>query len=206
MEKLGQQRGGVLGMGAVLALTSHHKKTSPVLRGAWVFDTLIGAPVPPPPADVPELMPVKVDAETGKKQKLTDREQLDAHRSQETCMACHRLIDPIGFGLQNFDWVGRHRAKEHGKTVDSSGVLPSGEKFNGPRELKKVLIATRKEEMTRNLTRKMLGYALGRALQDGDDGTVERLTQKLGNNGYGTQLLIEEIVLSTPFRKAQLLH
>ena len=125
------------------------------------------------------------------------------HRQHASCMACHRLIDPIGFGLQNFDWVGRYRAKEHGQSIDSTGTLPSGEQFDGPRQLKKVLVQTRKEEMTRNLTRKMLGYALGRALQDGDDGTVERITQELSKSGFRARHLIEKVVISIPFRKQQ---
>ncbi len=199
----GQQRGGVLGMGAVLALTSHHKKTSPVLRGAWVFDTLLGSPVPPPPPDVPPLPEVEVDAKTGKKRKLNSREKLQKHREHTSCMACHRLIDPIGFGLQKFDWVGRWRDRENGKPVNSSGVLPSGETFEGPAELKRVLVETRRDEFVRNLTRKLLGYALGRGLEDRDDGTIEQIAGKLEAEGFGARVLIEEIVLSVPFGNQQ---
>tara|TARA_R110002096_G_scaffold147671_19_gene307752 strand:- start:17587 stop:19476 length:1890 start_codon:yes stop_codon:yes gene_type:complete len=204
VENPGQQRGGILGMGAVLALTSHHKKTSPVLRGAWVFDTIIGSPVPPPPADVPPLPESEIDPETGKKRKLTDRQKLQKHRDHSSCMACHQIIDPIGFGLQNFDWVGRWRTEELKKPIDTTGRLPSGESFNGPAELKKVLIRAHKEEIVRNISRKLLGYAIGRSLEDRDDGSIEKLAQALEENEFGTQTLIEEIVLSVPFRNQQL--
>lgn len=203
LENPGQQRGGLLGMGAVLALTSHHKKTSPVLRGAWVFDTVIGSPVPPPPADVPPLPQVEVDPKTGKKRKLNEREKLQKHREHSSCMACHRIIDPIGFGLQNFDWVGRWRSEELKAPIDTAGSLPSGESFNGPTELKKVLIEAHEPEIIRNVSRKLLGYAIGRGLEDRDDGTIERLAQAISQNNLGTRILIEEIVLSVPFRNQQ---
>ncbi|MEM1295882.1 MAG: DUF1592 domain-containing protein, partial [Verrucomicrobiota bacterium] len=201
----GQQRGGLLGMGAVLALTSHHKKTSPVLRGVWVFDTVIGSPVPPPPADVPPLPQVEVDPETGKKRKLTDREKLQKHREHSSCMACHRIIDPIGFGLQNFDWVGRWRTQELKVPIDTTGKLPSGQSFTGPTELKKVLINAHEPEIVRNVSRKLLGYAIGRSLEDRDDGTIEKLALALEESHFGMGTLIEEIVLSVPFRNQQLL-
>ena len=138
------RRGGLLGAGAVLALTSHYKKTSPVLRGAWVFDTLLGTPVPAPPPNIPDL-PSKNKA--GKK--LSARESLAAHRDKPTCLACHNLIDPIGFGLENYDFLGRWRDKIDGKPVDASGKLPSGEAFDGPAELKQVMLG-KKEEFARN--------------------------------------------------------
>lgn len=192
-----ERRGGLLGAGAVLALTSHFKKTSPVLRGAWVFDTLLGTPVPAPPPDIPEL-PSK--NKSGKK--LSARESLAAHRDKPTCLACHNLIDPIGFGLENYDFLGRWRDKIDGQPVDASGKLPSGESFNGPAELKKVMLG-KKEEFARNLSRKLLGYALGRGLDDRDECTISQLVQKLENDDFKAPTLIREIVLSVPFRNRE---
>ncbi len=192
-----KRRGGLMTSGAVLALTSHFKKTSPVLRGAWVFDTLLGTPVPAPPPDVPELR-----SKDKKGKKLTIRQQLAAHRDQPACLACHNLIDPIGFGLENYDFLGRWRDKIDGKPVNAFGKLPSGESFTGPAELKKTMLA-KKEEFTRNLSRKLLGYALGRGLDDRDECTISQLTERLASNDFKAQTLIREIVLSAPFRNRQ---
>ncbi len=191
------RRAGLLGLGGVLAMTSRYKETSPVLRGAWALDTLLGTPVPPPPPDVPEL---KSD---GPAKKMSMREKLAMHRDNPTCSACHRLMDPIGFGLENFDWMGRWRDKEEsGAPLDASGELPSGEKFSGPQELRAALLS-RKGEFIGNLAARMLGYALGRSLQDGDDCTVQRIVGKLEADGYRGRTLIREIVLSLPFRNTQ---
>jgi hypothetical protein len=191
------RRAGLLGMGGVLAMTSRYKESSPVLRGAWVLDTLLGTPVPPPPPDVPELK------NEGPARKLSMREKLAAHRADAACAACHRLMDPIGFGLENFDWMGRWRDKaDNGADVDATGELPSGEKFGSPQELRAALLA-KKGEFVRNLTARMLGYALGRSLQDGDDCTVQRIVQKLEKDGYRTRTLLHEIARSLPFRNTQ---
>jgi hypothetical protein len=189
-------RSGVLGLAGVLAMTSRYQETSPVLRGAWVLDTLLGTPVPPPPPDVPPL------DEAAKGAKMRMREKLMAHRSNAACSACHRLMDPIGFGLENFDWMGRWRTEDHGKPVDASGELPSGEKFNGPVELRAALLG-KKDEFVANLTGRVLGYALGRSLQDGDSCTVQKIVQKLEKDGYKARTLLREVVLSLPFRNTQ---
>lgn len=194
------RRGGLVGMGAVLAVTSHFKQTSPVLRGAWVFDTMLGTPVPPPPPDVPEL-----EKKDKKGQRLTVKEMLEKHRSQSSCGACHNLIDPIGFALENFDFLGRWRDKDNGKALYTKGSLPTGESFDGPEELRQVLLQ-RKDVFTRHLIRKVLGYALGRALLDEDEGTIERIARKLERSGYGARTLVHEIVLSAPFRYKQLVE
>lgn len=192
------QRGGLLGLGGVHMVTSYPQRSSPVLRGAWVLETLLGTPVPSPPDDIPAL-PKKVSSKSAK----TFREQLEKHRDNKSCAACHDLIDPIGFGLDNYDLLGRWRDKtENGKAVDATGVLPSGEKFRGPAELKKILLE-RKQEFARHLSRKVLGYALGRSLEDPDSCTIESLVTSLEDNGYQMQTLIEQIVLSTPFRNRQ---
>jgi len=180
-----------------LAMTSRYMETSPVLRGAWALETLLGTPVPPPPPDVP---PLKTDAESVK---LPVRELLMRHRADPSCSACHNMMDPIGLGLENFDWMGRWRDKQpDGKPIDAMGTLPSGEKFNGPVELRQALLA-RKDDFIRNLSGRVLGYALGRSLQDGDSCTVQRMVQTLAKDGYRGRTLIREIVLSVPFRNTQ---
>lgn len=191
------RRGGLLGMGAVLALTSHFKQTSPILRGAWILDTLLGTPVPPPPPNVP---PAPKKDKQGKK--LSTREMLALHRENTSCAACHNLIDPIGFGLENFDFLGRWRDEAGGKPIDVSGSLPSGETFAGPKELKTVLLR-RSDVFVRHLIRKVLGYALGRSLVDEDDSTIERIARRLEAGDRGAGQLIAEVVLSVPFRNKQ---
>ncbi len=188
-------RAGILGMGSVLALTSHYQQTSPVLRGAWVLDTLLGTPAPAPPADVPPLEP------DGKKEKgLTVREKLVRHQADPSCAACHKVIDPIGFAMENFDWIGRWRANDAGKPVDARGVLPTGEKFDGPVQLREVLMS-RKADFLRHLTGKVMGYALGRSLEDSDHCTAQTLADRLEKDGYRARTLIRDIVLSAPFRR-----
>jgi hypothetical protein len=191
------RRGGVFGLGAVLAMTSHYKQTSPVLRGAWVLETMLGATVPPPPPDVPPL-----EASADKNAKMTVREKLEKHRANATCATCHRMIDPIGFGLENFDWMGRWRDSDEGKPVDASGTMPSGEKFKGPVEMRQLMLK-RKDEFLRTVTGKVLGYALGRSLQDGDQCTVQKIMQALEREHYGMRTLLREVVLSVPFRNGQ---
>ena len=191
-------RAGVLGMASVLAMSSHYKQASPVLRGAWVLDTILGTPVPPPPPDVP---PLETAAKSEKG--LTMRQIIQRHRADSACASCHNLMDPIGFGLENFDWMGRWRDTEaNGTPIDNKGTLPSGESFSGPVELRKVLLE-RKEEFLRHLTGKLLGYALGRTMQDSDQCTVQRIVDKLGKQNYNARILIHEIVLSSPFRNTQ---
>lgn len=187
------RRAGVLGMASVLAMTSHYRQSSPVLRGAWVLDTLLGTPVPAPPPDVPPLEKA-AKSEKG----LSMRQILARHRADPSCSTCHNLMDPIGFGLENFDWMGRWRDEE----VDASGTLPSGESFRGPVELRAVLLA-RKDDFLRHVAGKLLGFAVGRPLQDGDSCTVQRLADTLAKDGYRARTLLREIVLSVPFRNTQ---
>jgi hypothetical protein len=192
------RRAGVLGMAGVLAMTSHYQQTSPVLRGAWVQETLLGTPVPPPPPDVPPL-----DSTGQATAALSTRERVLQHRADPACSACHKLMDPIGFGLENFDWMGRWRDQESGgKPIDTSGSLPSGESFNGPVELRQVLLQ-HKDDFLRQVTGKVLGYALGRSLQDGDSCTVQRLVDRVASDNYRARTLIREVALSLPFRNTQ---
>ena len=194
----GGRRGGLLGLGGVQAMNSAYKRTSPVLRGVWVLETLLGTKIPAPPPDIPPL-----ETEEAKARNLTVREMLNEHRANPTCAACHDVIDPIGFGLENFDWLGRWReTDEHGHPVDASGVLPSGEAFDGPAELRKVLLA-RKDALVRHVAQKLFGYALGRSILDRDHCVIENIVRKLDPSGVGARSLVREIVLSKPFRYTQ---
>jgi len=187
-------RGGLLGMAGVLTVSSLPHRTSPVLRGKWVRETLLGSPAPPPPPNVPPL-----DEKQSAASPQTIRELLEQHRANATCASCHSLIDPIGFGLENYDLLGRWRSEEGGKPVDAKGELPDGTKFDGPQELKQVLIG-RKDEFIRHLTTKILGFALGRGLTVEDQCTVEEIVKKVREGDYRSHVLIAEIVCSVPFR------
>ncbi len=189
-----RRRGGVLGMGAVLTLTSYPLRTSPVLRGKWVLEEILGTPPPPPPPMVGVL-----PQDDAPRDGLTFRQRLEAHRSKPQCASCHARLDPPGFGLENFDPIGRWRTAIRDKPVDASGVLPTGEKFDGPVELKRLLLA-RKDDFTRNLAEKMLAYALGRGLEYYDQAAVRHIVRGVAAAEYRTGALIEEIVKSYPFR------
>ena len=191
-------RGGLLGMSAVLAVSSLPHRTSPVLRGKWILETMLGTPPPPPPPNVPAL---EVDESEGIKP-ATLREQLELHRADAKCASCHDAMDPLGFGLENYDVLGHWRSQVDGTPIDASGRLPSGQEFNGPDQLKKLLL-DRRDQFARNLTRKMLGYALARSLTHEDRCVVESITQELVENDYKAQTLITEIVKSVPFRYKQ---
>lgn len=196
-----RNRGGLLGMAAVLAATSHYKETSPVLRGAWVFDTLVGSPVPPPPPNVPPLGGKKKDGKV-----LTTKERLELHRNDISCRSCHELIDPIGFGLENFDFLGRWRNEVDKHPIDAGGRMPTGEIFSNPAEMRKVLLETRKEQFLRQVSKKLLSYALGRGIDDQDDCTITQLVEHLEQNELGAGELVRQIVLSVPFRNRQLVE
>jgi hypothetical protein len=189
----GSDRGGLLGMAAILAVSSHPHRTSPVLRGKWLLESILGTPPPPPPPDVPELK-----QEPGK-ETATLRELLSEHRRNPACAGCHNRIDPLGFALENYDVLGRWRTTDAGKPIDAEGELLDGTRFNGPIELKRVLM-DRKDLFIRHLTTKMLGYALGRGLTLQDSCTVDAIVEQLERNDYSAQTLIREIVFSVPFR------
>jgi hypothetical protein len=189
----GSTRGGLLGMPAVLAVGSYPYRTSPVLRGAWILDSLLGTPPPPPPPDVPALEKQASD------QPKTVREMLTQHRANPACATCHDRIDPLGFALENYDFIGRWRDEENGRPVDNRGELPDGTKVEGMQGLKDALMA-RKDQFVRNLTTRMLGYALGRGLTAQDGCAVDRIVADLKENNYRAQRLIEGIILSAPFQ------
>lgn len=190
----GSHRGGVMTMAGVLTVSSYPHRTSPVLRGKWVLETILGSPPPPPPPNVPEL-----EEETDEEKPKTLRERLMAHRKNPACASCHDRIDPIGFAFENFDAVGRWRDQESGKPIDASGQLPNGQSFQNVDELKSLLME-RKDDFIRHLTTKMLGYALGRGLVMEDQCTVNQIVETLKKNDYKAQVLIWEIINSVPFR------
>lgn len=188
-------RGGLLGMPAVLAVSSYPYRTSPVLRGTWILDSLLGTPPPPPPANVPPLEETAAGAAP-----KSVRERLEKHRANAVCASCHSRIDPLGFALENYDTIGRWRDQDAGKPVDSSGEMTDGTKINGPAQLKAALME-RKDLFVRNLTNKLLGYALGRGLTLRDSCTVDAIVADVKAKDYSSQALIEGIILSTPFRQ-----
>lgn len=189
-----ENRGGVLSMAAVLTLTSYPLRTSPVLRGKWVLEQILGTPPPPPPPLVTSL-PHDDKPVDG----LTLRQRLEKHRSDAACAGCHKSMDPLGFGLENFDAIGRWRTTIADQPVDASGDLPDGAKFTGPAELKKVLL-NRKDDFIRNLTEKMLAFALGRGLDYYDVSTVKQISKTLAQQKYRSSVLISEVVRSYPFQ------
>ena len=189
-----RRRGGVLGLGAVLTTTSLPLRTSPVLRGKWILEEVLGASVPPPPPNA-GVLPEDDKVHDG----LTLRQRLEQHRTNPECAACHQRMDPLGFGLECFDATGQWRHHNAGQPVDSSGTLPGGQTFSGPAELKQVLL-TRRGEFLNNLTRKMLGYALGRSLSKFDDCIVRETVKALEANDCRSSVLIEQIAMSYPFR------
>lgn len=189
------RRGGILGMAGVHALTSYPIRTSPVLRGRWLLEALLGDKIPPPPPDVPTLDEKAAETHTG----LSLRKQLEQHRLKAECAACHDKMDPLGFGLENYDVLGRWRDELHGEKVDAKGILPSGEIYEGPEGLKKLLLA-RKEKILRHLARKMTGFAFGRELNQFDNCVIDDAMKALERNDWRATVLIETIATSYPFQ------
>ncbi|MCF6310970.1 MAG: DUF1592 domain-containing protein [Verrucomicrobiales bacterium] len=189
-----KRRGGLLGMGSVLTVTSSPSRTNPMRRGFWVLEGLLGDRLGEPPGDAGEL-----PGDAGEARGKSLREEIELHRTRESCMSCHVKLDPLGFGLQNFDAIGRWRDEEAGKPVDSSGVMPDGRKFDGPVELKQVLME-QKDVFVKNLCGKMLAYALGRPLEFYDEAEVRRIFEQVKKEKYHSRTLIREVVNSYPFR------
>ena len=188
-------RGGVIGMPGVLATTSFPNRTSPVKRGVWVLEQILGEEVPPAPPNVPALEKQNKDVV----ENLTLRERTELHQSDPTCANCHKILDPIGFGLENFDAIGRWRDQDDtGGAIDATGELPGGKSFATPTELK-ALLATRKEDVARNLTEKLLAYALCRPLEGYDQIVVDRLMESIAADDYRMHTLVTEVVSSYPF-------
>ena len=189
-------RGGLLGHGSVLTATSHAIRTSPVIRGKWILETVLGTPPPPPPANVPPL-----EEKTGGVGKaLSMRERMAAHRKNPVCAGCHTMIDPMGFALENFDPIGRWRTVDDSMSpLDASGSFPDGTKFDGLKGFRAVL-ASRPERFVGALAEKLLTYALGRGLEYYDMPAVRTITRAAGRGDYRVSALILGIAKSVPFQ------
>jgi hypothetical protein len=187
-------RGGIIGFAGVLTLTSHPARTSPVVRGKWILETLLDDPPPPPPPNVPPL-----PTDDAPVQGLTLREQLEKHRQNPVCAGCHARIDPVGFALENFDPIGRWRTEIAGKPVISESALPTGEKFSKPGELMSILMK-KKDAFVRSITEDLLSYALGRGILPGDAAAVDTIVAATEKDGYRAQTWVTEITRSYPFR------
>ena len=187
-------RRGILGHGSILTMTSHAIRTSPVFRGKWVLMNVLGTPPPEPPPNVPALVDKKTQAKV-----QTMRERMAQHRANPTCSACHSLIDPAGFALENFDAIGRWRVVDESfNAIDASGALPDGTKFNGVQELRAALIR-RPERFVTTVTEKLLTYALGRGLEYYDMPAVRRIVREAAKDGYRFQTIVRGVAESYPF-------
>jgi hypothetical protein len=194
----GSPRGGILTQGTVLAVTSNPDRTSPVKRGLYILDNILGSPPAPPPPNIPSL------EESGKKaggRTPTLRESLAMHRSDASCASCHARMDPLGLALENFNALGRWRDKERADPVDASGKLITGESFRDVRELKKILVTRHRREFYRCLTEKLLTYALGRGLEAYDVQAVDTIAERVEREGGRASALIAGVVESAPFQK-----
>jgi mono/diheme cytochrome c family protein len=189
----GTPRGGVLTQGSVLTVSSYATRTSPVMRGKWILENLLDAPPPPPPADVPNLDESAIGTAASM------RAQLESHRKDPICASCHRRMDPLGFGLENFDAVGAWRTMDGKFPIDASGALPDGREFTGPVELRTILEGNR-DAFVKCLTTKLLTYALGRGVERYDVKTVKEIAARLPSQNYRFSALVLDIVTSMPFQ------
>ena len=187
-------RRGLLGQGSVLTVTSYPNRTSVVQRGKWILENLLGTPPPPPPGDVPELKA----APHGKV--LSMRDQMQVHRANPTCAACHARMDPIGFALENYDGVGRWRGEDAGTVIDASGKLPDGTAFEGPAGLTTLLLTKYRDDFLQTATEKLLTYALGRGVEYYDNPTIRSINRDAAGDNYRVSSWILAIVKSTPFQ------
>jgi len=191
----GTPRAGVMSQASILAVTSNPTRTSPVKRGKFVLENLLGTPPPPPPANVPEL------EDEGRKLTGTLRQRLEQHRTNPSCASCHQLMDPIGFAMENFDAVGRYRTLDEGAEIDPSGELPSGERFAGFEELRNLLVTSKREQFLQCMAEKTLTYAIGRGLEYYDQCAVNEILNGLEQDDYRFSRLVLEVVESDPFQK-----
>ena len=188
------QRGGIITQASVLTVSSYTTRTSPVLRGKWILDNILNAPPPPPPPDVPNLDESKIGST------LTVRQQLEEHRKNPSCAACHARLDPLGFGLEKFNAIGEWRTMDGKLPIDDSGLLPDGRKFNGPGELRAIL-RTDRNAFAQGLTEKLLTYGLGRGLERYDKPAVKKIAAAVAANDFRFSSLVLEIVNSLPFQQ-----
>jgi hypothetical protein len=191
--KLGNRRRGILTQASILLITSNPTRTSPVKRGKWILDNILGEPPPPPSEGVAEL-------DESPDALGSFRERLEQHRSNEACSVCHRKMDALGFGLENFDVIGAWRDRDGRFEIDASGTLPGNLQFEGPKQLMQILAEQKREQFCRCLAKKMLTYALGRGLESFDRCAVDDIMKQLIKNDYRFSGLVRAIVLSEPFR------
>ena len=189
----GTPRGGLLTHASVLTVTSNPTRTSPVKRGKWILENLLNTPPPPAPPNVPELEKSRLVG--------TLRERMEQHRSNPACAACHNMMDPLGFALENFDAVGNWRTRDGRDPIDASGKLPDGTEFSGVEDLRTLLVTQRKDQFTRCLTEKMLIYALGRGTEYYDKCAIDEIVAEVQQHDYQFAYLIAGIILSDPFQK-----
>lgn len=187
------KRGGVITQASVLTVSSYATRTSPVLRGRWILDNILGTPPADPPPDIPALDEAKIGTE------MSVRQQMEAHRKNPTCSSCHRRMDPLGFGLENFDAIGAWRTEDGKFPIDATGRLPDGREFEGPVELRKILEGDQ-DAFTRTIASKLMTYALGRGLERYDRHAVKMIASKVKADNYRFSSLVMEIVQSRPFQ------
>jgi hypothetical protein len=191
---VGTPRRGVITQASLLTVTSNPTRTSPVKRGKFILENLLGTPPPPPPPNVPEL-PTTKEALRG-----TLRQRMEQHRVNPSCAACHQLMDPLGFALENFDAVGIWRDRDGEAPIDAKGNLPGGESFDGPGELLQVLRESRRDDFVRCFSEKMLVYSLGRGLEYYDVCTVNKIVSAVQEDDFRFSALVMAIVRSRPFQ------
>ena len=191
------ERGGILTQGTFLIVTSNPTRTSPVKRGLFVLDQILGTPAPPAPPNIPELE----EAAHGSDRPLTMREMMEVHRKKPLCASCHKRMDPIGLGLENYNAIGQYRTKEDGQKIDSGGELITGEKFSNVAGLKLILADKRREDFYRCLAEKLLIYATGRGMEYYDAPTIDLLVKRLHENKGSMKELLIGVIESAPFQK-----
>jgi hypothetical protein len=191
----GSPRRGLLGKGSILLVTSYADRTSPVLRGKWLLENILGAPPPPPPPDVPPLD----ESTSALGPQSTMRERMERHRANAQCAACHARMDPLGLALENFDAIGGWRTVEANKPIDSSAALADGTKFSGPIELQRVLLS-RGNEFVTTVADKLITYGVGRGMESYDRPALRQIVKRTTADNYRWSSLIQAIVESTPFQ------
>jgi hypothetical protein len=194
VELTGGERSGIFTQAGVLSVSAYPTRTSVVLRGKYLLDTVLNEPPPPPPADVPAL------DEKNLGESASQRERLEAHRADALCASCHNKMDPLGFGLENYDAIGRWRTTDGPFAIEAAGKFPGGRMFSGPAELK-ALLRGRMPQFTRALAERMLTYALGRGVEPYDRLVVKEVVARTAADDYRLQTMIQAIVDSLPFQK-----
>ena len=192
-----ETRGGLLGQGSILTVTSYANRTAPTIRGKWILENILGAPPPPPPANVPGLRD-KNDAGVI----LTMRERMEQHRANPVCASCHKVMDPLGFALENYDAIGKWRTTDSASAaaIDSSGALPDGTSFEGPGGLRAVLMEKRRNDFIFTTVEKLMTYALGREIMHTDAPIIRSIIKEAASEEHSLSSLIMAVVKSTPYQ------